>query len=172
MLGELQTKPVLQPASRFNFVLKGACQALFYLVRVCRLKRVLYQVKEICFFFFSAKFGSNIYGLQVYIFTCEQKRRELVSCQLESKEEASVMGRVGAKAPAVLAHDLRRTKGRQETLLLPQSHANLSLVCGLRLNSYLHPHPHSPAGADPGVLMTPWPRRTRSWQCRCFACEK
>lgn len=31
------------------------------------------------------------------------------------------MGRVGAKAPAGPAHELRRTNGRQEILLLPQS---------------------------------------------------
>lgn len=50
-------------------------------------------------------------------------------CQLESKEEASPMGRVGAKAPAVLARELRRTNEGQEILLLPQNPASLSLVC-------------------------------------------
>lgn len=58
-----------------------------------------------------------------------KKRRELVSCQLESKEEASVTGRVGANAPTLPAHELHRTNRCQEILLHPQSPTSLSLGC-------------------------------------------
>lgn len=56
-------------------------------------------------------------------------------CELGSKEEASVMGRVGAKAPAALDNP-----GGQEILLLPQRPTSLPLVCpGLCVETKLTP---------------------------------
>lgn len=48
------------------------------------------------------KFGSNLCGLQRSIVTREPKRKELLSCQTESKEEVSVKG----QTPPVLPHEL------------------------------------------------------------------
>lgn len=55
----------------------------------------------------------------------------------ESKEEASAMGSVSARSPAVLVCEINMG---QEILLLPHGPISFLLVCGLRLNS--HPCPH------------------------------
>lgn len=113
-------------------------------MHVCRYKTCFISTQINALFLFGQNLALILMAFK-YILSHEQKRRELMSWQLESKKETSVRGRVAAKAPSVPAHELCWANRGQEILLLPQSPTSLSPICpGLRVETELTPTSPSP----------------------------